>query len=185
MKNFLMAMFFIMASVGSVSAETFYEKQTGNWFVFGDYGDEELTPACVISYSWQDGSEFQLIYDLQLRVLDIWLENYDWNISDPAGNTYNLDIVIVGAGNDLTTGELTYRLEDKNSIYIESIEPIAKFLEDFSRMNELRFIMPGTIMNAYLSLDGSRGATNLLLECIEKGVDLNLNRPQKNKFQDL
>lgn len=185
MKKILLASFLMATTAVAASADTFYEKQTGNWFVFGDRGDQELNPACVISYEWQDGSEFQLIYDLQERVLDIWFENFEWNISDPADRTYSMDMVIVGNGNNMTNGEMQYYLEDKNSIYISDIQPIGTFLESFSAFNELRFIMPGNIENAYLDLEGSRNASTLFLECVDKGVQLKLNKTNESVFQNL
>ena len=169
MKSLLLGTIFAVTTAFGASADNFYERETGNWFVFGDYGDEELNPACVVSYVWQDGSEFQLIYDLYNRSLDIWFENFEWDIADAPGFFYNMNMVIVGRGNNLISGEMEYLLEDKNSITIYGIEPPGTFVEAFAGLNELRFIMPGNIPNAYLDLQGSRNATQLFLDCINIG----------------
>ena len=158
-------------------SESFYNKEVGNWVVFGDVGGEDQDPACVVSYEWRDGSEFQLIYELYKRELWIWFENFEWDIRDPEGY-YKLDMVIVGNGNNLNSGEMDYYLTDKNTIYLPNIEP-KSFIDAFAGLNELRFIMPGNIPNAYLSLDGSRAATEHLIDCVDVGnsTDFSKKKP--------
>lgn len=166
MKSVLLAAVMSLTAIPAYS-DDFYSSKVGNWLIFGDHGDSELNPACVVSYEWQDGSEFQLIYDLPNRELFIYFENFDWDIIDPEGY-YKLNMVIVGSGNNLQSGELDYYLMDKNSINIPDISPVP-FLEAFAGLNELRFIMPGDIPNAYLGLRGSRAATERLMDCIDVG----------------
>lgn len=172
MKNLLLGTILAVTTAFTASAEPFYQNTVGNWFVFGDPGDEVLSPACVISYTWRDGSEFQLIYDLYHRSLDIWFENFDWDIADEANLYYSMDMVIIGTGDNLISGEMEYFLEDKNSIYLYGVEPTGTFVDAFASMQELRFIMPGNIPNAYLSLEGSRDATRLFLNCITIGDNM-------------
>jgi len=149
------------------NAEYFYQSDVGNWTVFGEAPENELNPACVISYVWQDGSEFQLIYDLYERELFIWFRNLEWDIADAEGY-YTLDMVVVGSGNDLVSGRLDYYLVNKNTIDIPGIDP-GPFMNAFAGMHELRFIMPGNIQNAYLGLEGSRAASMEFFDCINLG----------------
>jgi len=149
------------------NAEYFYQSDVGNWTVFGEAPEIELNPACVISHVWQDGSEFQLIYDLYERELFIWFRNLEWDIADVEGY-YTLDMVVVGSGNGVVSGRLDYYLVNKNTINVPGIEP-GTLMEAFAGMNELRFIMPGNIQNAYLDLQGSRAASMEFFDCINLG----------------
>jgi hypothetical protein len=157
----------LVLSALPANADYFYQSEVGNWMVFGEDPASELNPACVISYEWQDGSEFQLIFDLYERELFIWFRNLEWDIIDPEG-FYSLNMVAVGRNNNVVSGVLDYYLLNKNTIDIPDIEP-GTFLDAFARMNELRFVMPGNIQNAYLDLDGSRAATMEFFDCINLG----------------
>lgn len=171
MRNLLLGALFVLLGTITASANTFFYNTTyQNWQIFGDIGNgDDLNPACVISYEWRDGSEFQLIFDLVDRELWIWFQNFEWDIADTSGydEYYTLNMVIVGSGDNLESGELGYYLVNKNTIDIPDIEP-RSFLNAFAELEELRFIMPGNIQNAYLALDGSRGATNRFNDCIKE-----------------
>lgn len=175
MRNTIIATAFAaMATVMPAQADTFFEEDIGYWQVFGDYGSHDMNPACVVDYTWSDGSNFQLTYDLFNGELYIWFRNFEWDISDPVDVEYYMNMVIIGQGNDLSSGTLTYVLVNKNTIYIPWIEP-TPFLDAFAAMNELRFIMPGTIHNAYLNLSGSRRAVEALIDCVQLGNTIEFN----------
>jgi hypothetical protein len=174
MRTILLGVIFTLLTTFSASADYFYNSTHNDWAIFGDFGDIDQNPACVISHVWRDGSEFQLIYDLAERELWIWLQNFDWNIVDATGYDfpYSFNMVIVGYNNEVVSGEMGYYLISKNTIDIPDIEP-RTFMEAFAGLNELRFIMPGNIQNAYLDLTGSRVATNRFYDCINS-----FDRPQ-------
>jgi hypothetical protein len=169
MKNFLLgAVFSVIAAVSPASAQTeyFHESYTGPWVIFGDSGDADRTPACVVQYDWKDGSYFQLVLDMHTLELFILFENFEWNIKDAPGE-YSLNMVILN-DEELVSGKLGFILEDKNSIYIPGIQH-ESFINAFMSLDELRFIMPGDTSNAYLNLEGSREAIEHFFECVATG----------------
>jgi hypothetical protein len=146
--------------------EIFYDGGVeGAWNIFGNAGSTTQNPACVAEVTWQDGSKFQLIKDLADGELYIWFKNNEWNISDPPGN-YPFTMNIVDSRGNVINGELQYELINKNTIAVRKID-VDSFIPPFMSMAEMRFVMPGDIQNAYVTLNGSSGAVDKLLACID------------------
>lgn len=146
------------------NAEIFYGQSVGNWIVTGDTGGNIGSPACWIEYHWQDGSVLQLGEDLNTGQLDIWFQNNEWEIIDPIPGLYTLRVNIIGSRGTIVGGNMTYELVTKNTIVISDVEKNS-FWDAFARLAEMRFIMPGTIQNAHVSLANSQAALNLLSQC--------------------
>lgn len=144
----------------------FYNAQSGNWVVYGAEGGEGQNPACVVERMWDDGSEFQLTYDLMSDELYIWLVNRQWAILQPMDRPETLYMQAVGS--NPTDGNLTYYAVTSNTIVVPDIEP-RTFLEAFASQSELQIYMPYGLQNAFIDLNGTRLATNLFAECIEIG----------------
>jgi hypothetical protein len=166
MKKFLTTVA-LAATMFATPATAFYNEDVGNWAVYGDEGNQELNPACVVEYMWQDGSTFQLIYDLSTRELYIWFRNFEWDIADPVDQYYEMQMIMDGRRGMSSSGA-TYLLINKNTIVIPNIH-VDAFMVPFMQLAELRMIMPGTIQNAYLDLAGSRMASQSLFRCVEIG----------------
>ena len=161
----------IFAPPSTVQASDFYQKDIGNgWSVHGDPGNDKLNPACYMQHLWNDGSNLQLIYDLKVNELRIFFQDMDWDISDPPGTQmngtpYSMRINFY-SNNNVTGGDANYELVNKNTIVIGNIDS-NRFLPDFSRHNEMRFIMGGTIKNATVSLAGVSLGVTMLGDCIQ------------------
>lgn len=139
--------------------------QSGSWSVFGNAGNKDQNAACVAEVTWEDGSKFQLIKDLQSGEVYIWFQNMEWNIADAPGD-YKFRMNIVDDRNNLIGGEMTYTLINKNTLAIRGIDA-ETFIPPFMTMAEIRFVMPGDIQNAYVPLNGSSGAVDKLLACMD------------------
>lgn len=156
----------LFASNALADVNIFYSgKQTGAWTVFGNGGNENQNPACVAETKWQDGSSMQLIKDLTSGELYIWFQNYEWNIGDPPGDyQFRLNMY---RNNQVTGGDLTYTLINKNTIAIRGID-VESFIPPFMEMSEMRIVMPGDIQSAYIPLEGSSATIDNMLACIEE-----------------
>ena len=147
------------------AADIFYERKEKLWTVFGIANDGDKNPACIAQQSWKDDSLMQVIKDLADSELYIFLKNMEWQISDDPG-TYRLRVNAY-VENEIFGFTFDYNLVPKNSITIRGIME-DKFIPVFARAKELRFIMPGTITNATIKLDGSSRAIDFIVECMEK-----------------
>lgn len=166
MKKFLSLIFLIFFMITPSFAQnytTFFVNQSKNWFIQGIPKRDKLNPICRASYFWNDGSEFNLIVDLSDGELYILFINNAWQINDNINNIYNFRIN-AHTGNTIKGFNAEYELLSKNTIRIRDIN--VKFMDVFAESNELRFIMPGNILNAVISLDGSREAVNQINNCI-------------------
>lgn len=169
MKKFLLSTALaisLFTSQAFANANIFYNGgQQGAWTIFGNGGSETQNPACVAETSWQDGSSMQLIKDLTSGELYIWFQNFEWNISDPPGDyPFRMNMY---SGNQVTGGDMTYTLVNKNTITIRGID-VDSFIPAFMQMTEMRLLMPGDIQIAYIPLDGSSATVDKLLACIDE-----------------
>lgn len=162
------------ASFASDPGYEFYSNQSQNWYIGGYTGDSEKNPACYLEYSFQDGSTFQLVKDLKDGELYIFLRNMQWNISDPPGE-YNLHMNFITRSDDIdpASGKYYFELYNKNTITINWLS-VDEFIPGFMKSSELRLIMPGDIENAYVPLEGSSYAIELIAECIDKSDKVKL-----------
>ena len=145
----------------------FYNDEIGYWSIFGFEGTPTDNKACVLEMVWQDGSRFQLIKDLVDGELYIFLKNNDWNISNPEG-VYEFEMVIINENNtEAVSGVMEYILLNKNTIVVRGLDADG-FVPPFTSLDELRFIMPGNIQNAYVDLENSNAAIQSMSKCIDK-----------------
>ena len=145
----------------------FYNKQVGNWFVFGFEGTSDKNRACVIEYGWQDGSRFQLIKDMVDGEVYIWFKNHQWNIADAPGDYEGMTVIIEGSNGTVKSWNATYNLINKNTITIRNLQNNPDFIEAFSALSVMKFVMPGDIENAVIPLDGSSAAIAAGSDCID------------------
>lgn len=157
---FASAMLFTSAAFAQM---TFYETKIRDWIVFGKPQQEQLNPSCNGQRNYQDGSFFSLIKDLADGELYILFHNVSWNITDNPGN-YQMRINFY-KGNSVSGLTATYELLNKNTFRIRSIDP-SKFLPLFMDFSRMVFIMPGSIPNAEVRLDGSTGVVAAMSDCV-------------------
>ena len=164
----------------AVTGYEFYSNDTTHWHIGGYTGDTDdvaggLNPACYAEYAFQDGSSFQLIKDLEDGEVYIWLRNMEWNISDTPG-AYSLRMNIVNRRGDIgsASGNYEYELVNKNTVMIRGLN-VDEFIPAFMNSTEVRLVMPGDIPNAYIPLEGSSVATQMIAECIKSSDEVVLN----------
>lgn len=155
----------------------FYNNFSGDWHIGGYPGDPNLAPACYAEYSWQDGSTFQLIKDLNTGELYIWFQNMSWNIADAPGE-YSLRMNIESR-RQVNSGSYYYQLYNKNTITINFLN-VDDFIPSFMDAYRINMIMPGDIPNAEVPLQGSAQATAMLAECIKDSANVKLTFPNSN-----
>jgi len=167
MKNIYAAIIMTLFSASATLAEeNFYSKSTsGDWYVFGTVGDDTLHPACYATVEWQDGSKIQVIKDLKDGEFYIWIKNNTWNIQDEIDSYYDAEINFTNS-RGVVNLKAEYLLINKNTIAIRDVI-IDNFIDPFMIATEMEIIMPGTIQNAYVTLNGSREAVAKIVECIE------------------
>jgi hypothetical protein len=150
----------------SALAQTFYDQYSGGWNIFGVTGSNGKNPACVMSYKFQDGSDFQLVKDLADGELYIWLQNMEWDIADEVNKPYPLRINFYNKNGEVVGGDFEYYLQTKNTIAIRALD-VNTFIPVFMEMATMRLIPTGTIQNAQIPLEGTRDGVNKLAACIE------------------
>ena len=167
-----LAMFATAAHAG----ENFFsvDVQPGPYMVYGVTGEKNPrnNPACYAEVTWRDGSKFQLIRDLDDGELYIWFKNNSWNINDQSGR-YNMRINFEKNGRITSGLDFQYNLINKNTIVIRNIKK-EMFLPLFSNGSKMLFVMPGSIQNAEVSLEGSTRALSEISNCVDRSVDVNL-----------
>jgi len=167
-----LAMFASTAYAG----ETFFsvDVRPGPYYVYGITGDREPrnNPACYAEITWRDGSKFQLIRDLDDGELYIFLRNNQWNIQDRP-DKYSLRINFERNGSHIDGLNFEYNLVNKNTIVIRNIIK-EKFLPLFSNGTKMTMVMPGSISNAEVSLEGSTRALSEIANCVDKSRNVNL-----------
>lgn len=167
-----LAMFATVAHAG----ENFFsvDVQPGPYMVYGVKGETQPrnNPACYAEVNWRDGSKLQLVRDLDDGELYIWFQNNSWSIKDQPG-TYRLRINFEKNGTVLRGLDFEYRLLSKNSIAIRNIKK-ELFLPLFSSGAKMTIVMPGTISNAEVSLEGSTRALNEIANCVDRSQGMNL-----------
>ena len=167
----------IALSTSVVAAESgyeFYSNQSQNWYIGGYSGDSTTNPACYTEFSFQDGSSFQLVKDLKDGEVYIFFRNMQWNIIDDPGQ-YSLRMNLTTSGGNINpaSGEYYFQLINKNTVSINQLNA-DEFIPGFMNSAEIGLIMPGDIENAYIPLDGSSRATELLADCIDKSEQVKL-----------
>lgn len=143
----------------------------GNWQVVGDNGTETLHPACKLVMVWQDGSSFELIKDLADGELYILMVNNSWSINDPPNTRANARLNF-HSSNMISGGSATFELLNKNTIRFRGLMA-DRFLPDFVSAQKLIIVMPGTISNAEVSLEGTRNGIDVLSNCVRTYVPTN------------
>jgi hypothetical protein len=165
MKKYLLAsVFSIIAATSAMADNYFHREVAGQWQIFGSYGDARLNPSCSADFNYNDGSQFRLIKDIHDGELYIYFLNTDWNIRDEAGLQYTVRLNFLGSRGTVTGGTIPYTLLGKNAIHIRNISG-ERFIPDFAAMSKLQFVMPGTIQNTTITLNGSNQAVDALVRC--------------------
>lgn len=166
----------LAASGSTVTGYEFFNSSAGYWHIGGYTGDTGgLDPACYAEYVFQDSSVFQLIKNLETGELYMWLQNTTWNIADAPGQ-YDMILNMRHSDGSIgpASGKYTYDLINKNTIGIYGLN-IEEFIPDFMEASQIDMIMSGTIENAYIPLDSSFEATEVLSQCIDVANQVKLN----------
>ena len=166
MKKLLMTTALAFGLVVTPAMADFYNKQVGNWLVFGFEGTPDNNRACVIQYEWRDGSRFHLIKDMVDGEAYIWFKNNQWNIGDAPGNYEGMTIIVEGSNGTVKSWNAIYNLMNKNTIIIRNLQNNPDFIEAFSSLSVMKFVMPGDIENVTIPLAGSSAAIIAGSDCI-------------------
>lgn len=167
-------------------ADPFYGHNAAQkWYVFGHTTESELNASCVARTTWLDGSVFSLIQDLVDGEMYIVFTNNQWQIAEEPGTTGQIRVNFHGARNEIVgSGTMQFQLLNKNTIRIREIYQ-QKFLPDFAAAHRMIFVMPGTVSNAGVPLEGTRMAIESLFQCISASKKVpNLNERPKTKGKD-
>lgn len=165
MKKYLLASVFSVVAATSAMADGYFHREVvGRWQIFGDHGTEKLNPSCSADFNYNDGSQFRLIKDIHDGELYIYFKNNDWNIRDEVGQQYTVRLNFLGSRGTVTGGTINYTLLGKSAIHIRNISG-EKFIPDFAGLSKMQFVMPGTIQNTTITLEGSRQAVEGLVRC--------------------
>lgn len=165
MKKFIATAFAAVAMSTSASADVFFQRTEKLWSVFGVNNVKDKNPACIAEQTWKDGSYIQLIKDLADDELYLAFTNMEWQIQDDPG-TYKMRVNAT-VGSEIYGFTFDYNLQPKNTIIIRGIIS-DKFVPIFATATQLKFVMPGTITNATIYLNGSRAAVDALSDCVTK-----------------
>ena len=171
----------LMFSTAALAEQVFFSAPNlrGNWQVVGSSGDSTLNPTCKLIMLWQDGSSFELIKDLADGELYILMVNNSWSINDPPNTRANARLNFQ-SGNTISGGSATFELLNKNTIRFRGLFA-DRFLPDFVSSNKLIIIMPGTVPNAEVNLEGTRNGVNVLSNCVRTYVPkINPTKPGIN-----
>lgn len=171
----------LMFSTAALAEQVFFSAPNlrGNWQVIGTSGDQTLNPVCKLIMTWQDGSSFELIKDLADGELYILMVNNSWSIND-SPNTLAKARLNFYTGNTISGGLATFELLNKNTIRFRGLFA-DRFLPDFVSAQKLIIIMPGTISNAEVNLEGTRNGIDVLSNCVRTYVPkINQTKPGIN-----
>jgi hypothetical protein len=167
MKNFIFIIALLFSSTVA-SAQTFYERSSKFWTVYGDQDALNGNPGCWMQYNWQDGSSVQIGYDMGTQTMNIYFKNMNWQIVDQVNQVYEgLRINFFSSDGSVVGGNFSYLLIDKNSLLIPEVN-IKPFLDAFSNRKQMVFVMPGTIENAHIDLTGTRQAVQYFTDCLSR-----------------
>ena len=163
----------LLFSTAALAEQVFFSAPNlrGNWQVIGTSGDQTLNPACKLIMTWRDGSSFELIKDLADGELYILLINNTWSINDPP-NTLAKARLNFYTGNTISGGPATFELLNKNTIRFRGLVA-DRFLPDFVSAQKLVIVMPGTVSNAEVNLEGTRNGIDVLSNCVRTYVPSN------------
>lgn len=167
LKRILLSLTILFTSTISVlSQQDFFTEKADNWIIVGRPSVDNKNAFCGAELSFRDGSAFTLYKDLIDGEVYIVLSNTRWNIGDPPQSRSKLRLNFVSRGGDVKGGTIDYLLLNKNTIVIPGINSGA-FIPDFMARHKLEIIMPGTIENATIPLDGTTRAVELLAKCVD------------------
>ena len=161
------------------AGELFYDKPANDkqvWGVFGDKGSDSLNPACVAELGFNDGSYVQIIKDLANGEVYIWLKNNAWEIQDEVNQYYDLELNFTFTDGSVVNVPMQYLLLNKNTIILPQLND-ENFLGALATAKEFKLIMPGTIQNAYIGLDGSTDALTLIGACMDAAKKIKFDEP--------
>ena len=187
-KALFASVFLLSASPAIAEPDNFYysDVQGTPFFVYGALGDssKNLNPSCYAAQSYKDGSEFRLIRDLKDGELWMIIQNVNWDMVDKPESVFNMQINFY-RGNDVKPMTFDYVVLNKNTIAIRNIIKDGSFLPAFMIADRMMLIMPGSIPNAYIPLNGSRKAIEQVAECIRSARDKNLWVDDKPTVKEL
>jgi hypothetical protein len=171
----------ISTALAAIPAKAdFFNQNAGPWYIFGFEGTPDNNRACVLQYEWQDGSQFQIVKDLVDGEIYIWFKNHEWNIIDKPGDYTGMSVILQGSRGSVKSWNATYQLLNKNTIAIRNMNDAGDFFDLFAGLSVLRFVMPGDIDNAELSLQGSAAGLRSLVSCIQAHEKSGHQQPQQN-----
>lgn len=162
--SFLLISSFISTTTFAQS-DHFYEERNKNWIVLGVEKRGKLNPVCSANYVWRDGSEFRFFKDLVDGEVYMLLINNQWNIVDDVNKIYKMRIVFY-YGSRTDSSIIEYELISNNTIRMRNLN--STFIQLFEESHKMNFIMPGDISNATISLNGSRQALDMMVECMNQ-----------------
>ncbi len=164
MMKIILTLIAMVFSTNVAMAQNFYNNKSRDWTVTGIPQKGQLHPVCSANYFWNDGSEFMFIVDLVDGELYMLFINNQWSIGDETNKLYNFRINVYSDG-QIRGFNGEYELISKNTIRVRSLK--GEMLVLFAEADEFRFVMPGSITNARVVLNGTRGAVEMLKECVK------------------
>lgn len=186
-------LFFIFLFISipyAYAVDYFFSERVGVWDIIGHPGDTEkkLNPACIARTSWQDGSYLLLIQDLKDGELLMEFQNLEWDISSDFDKQYPFKInVYSGDKSSARSWDAYFILSNKNTISIRGLD-YKEFLPAFMNYSSMKFIMPGNIPNAVVSLENTTKAIGIMTDCLkvaEKGIPQVSSKGSLNSKMDL
>ena len=176
---------------GALKPRDFFARSVDEvWMVNGVTYPEnpDKNPTCFADRVYNDGSRFQLSKDLANNELYIWFKNNTWEIKGPFGpkTSYPVRINIFDSRNQIIGGgDMKFSVLAKNIITLRRMSEKA-FLEVFFRGDKLVFVMPGTVPNATVTLNGAaKRMVRALSECVKAFGSVDTSKKRKDEVPDL
>lgn len=160
----VISMFLTTTEAYSNTQAPFFQSNDMGWNVIGLHKRGELNPSCRGDKNYNDGSQFSLVKDLHDEELYNVMHNVSWEISDPPKNYSGLRINF-HQGSNIFGLNGNYELLNKNTIRVRNILH-KDFISEIVRSSKLMFIMPGSIQNISIDLNGSSNMIQQLYQCI-------------------
>lgn len=145
--------------------QAFYSEKFDNWIILGVPSNNGKNAVCGAELALKDGSTFAIFSDLIDGELYFSVTNTRWNIGDPVNSKATLKLNFHGS-NDIKSGTADYLLMSKNVIIVPHLNA-QKFLHDFMDRTSMELVMPGSIEDITIPLDGSTRATEHLVRCVQ------------------
>lgn len=160
--------------------QPFFNSRADNWIVIGLPSRGDKNAVCGAEYAFKDGSTFTLYSDLIDGELYLTVHNTRWSIGDKPGSKANLRMNFYDRSGNVNGGTAEFILIDKNTVVVPGLNPKV-FIRDFVNKNKLELIMPGTIDNAEITLEGSSKAIDLLVQCVNSAGKQEPPKPKKKE----